>query len=232
MCRRLLVFVVVALTLATARVSVHGQSAAEFVPVTDAMLQDPAPGDWLLWRRTLNGWGYSPLDQIDRDSVSDLQLVWTRGLASGSQQGTPLAYNGTLYMPNPNERVQAIDAVTGDLLWDHRRDIPDDVAAVMGGLTENNRNVAIYGRLIIDTSNDDYVYALDATTGKLAWETEIFDYQVHPARHSSGPIIANGKIISGRSCRPRAGPVSCVIVGARRHDWRRAVAHQSGAGAG
>ena len=212
MSRRLLVFVVVALTLAGAPVSVHGQSAAEFVPVTDVMLQDPAPGDWLMWRRTLNGWGYSPLDEIDRDSVSDLQLVWTRALAPGSQQGTPLAYNGTLYMPNPNERVQAIDAVTGDLLWDHRRDIPDDVAAVMGGLTENNRNVAIYGRLIIDTSNDDYVFALDATTGALAWETQIFDYQVHPARHSSGPIIANGKIISGRSCRPRAGPVSCVIV--------------------
>ncbi len=210
--RRLLVFVMLALTLAAAPVSVHGQSAAEFVPVTDAMLQDPAPGDWLMWRRTLDGWGYSPLDQIDRDSVSDLQLVWTRALASGSQQGTPLAYNGTLYMPNPNERVQAIDAVTGDLLWDHRRDIPDDVAAVMGGLTENNRNVAIYGRLIIDTSNDDYVFALDATTGEQAWETQIFDYQVHPARHSSGPIIANGKIISGRSCRPRAGPVSCVIV--------------------
>ncbi|MCY4074791.1 MAG: PQQ-dependent dehydrogenase, methanol/ethanol family, partial [Acidobacteria bacterium] len=36
----------------------------EFVPVTDAMLQDPAPEDWLMWRRTLDGWGYSPLDQI------------------------------------------------------------------------------------------------------------------------------------------------------------------------
>ena len=41
-------------------------------PVTDAMLQDPAPGDWLMWRRTLNGWGYSPLDQITRDNVDDL----------------------------------------------------------------------------------------------------------------------------------------------------------------
>ena len=82
----------------------------------------------------------------------------------------------------------------------------------MGGLTDNNRNVAIYGRTIIDTSNDDYVDALDAVTGELAWETQIFDYQVHPARHSSGPVIANGKVVSGRSCRPRAGPVSCVIV--------------------
>ena len=81
-----------------------------------------------------------------------------------------------------------------------------------GGLTDNNRNVAIYGRLIIDTSNDDYIYALDAESGELAWETQIFDYQVHPARHSSGPIVGGGRAFLGRSCRPRAGPVSCVIV--------------------
>ena len=185
---------------------------AGFVPVTDAMLEDPAAGDWLMWRRTQNGWGYSPLDQVNRDNVGDLQLVWTRALAAGAQEGTPLAYGGVLFMPNPNDHLQAIDAVTGDLLWEYRRDIPDDVPKIMGGLTENNRNVAIYGMAIIDTSNDDYVYALDAVTGELAWETQIFDYQVHPARHSSGPIIANGKVISGRSCRPRAGPVSCVIV--------------------
>ena len=185
---------------------------AGFVPVTDAMLEDPAAGDWLMWRRTQNGWGYSPLDQVNRDNVGDLQLVWTRALAAGAQEGTPLAYGGVLFMPNPNDHLQAIDAVTGDLLWEYRRDIPDDVPEIMGGLTENNRNVAIYGMAIIDTSNDDYVYALDAVTGELAWETQIFDYQVHPARHSSGPIIANGKVISGRSCRPRAGPVSCVIV--------------------
>ena len=185
---------------------------AGFVPVTDAMLEDPAPGDWLMWRRTQNGWGYSPLDQVNRDNVGELQLVWTRALAAGAQEGTPLAYGGVLFMPNPNDHLQAIDAVTGDLLWEYRRDIPEDVPEIMGGLTDNNRNVAIYGRTIIDTSNDDYVYAVDAVTGELAWETQIFDYRVHPARHSSGPIIANGRVISGRSCRPRAGPVSCVIV--------------------
>ena len=85
------------------------------------MLQDPAPADWLMWRRTLNGWGYSPLDQIDRENVNGLRLVWTRGLSSGYQEGTPLVYGGTLYMPNPNDHLQAIDAATGDLLWEYRR---------------------------------------------------------------------------------------------------------------
>ena len=91
-------------------------ATAEFVPVTDAMLQDPAPEDWLTWRRTLDAWGYSPLDQIDRSNVGDLRMVWTRALTPGSQQGTPLVYRGVLYMPNPGDVIQAIDAATGDLV--------------------------------------------------------------------------------------------------------------------
>ena len=51
-------------------------------PVTDAELLDPSPDEWLMWRRTLNGWGYSPLDQIDRDNVGSLRLVWSRALAT------------------------------------------------------------------------------------------------------------------------------------------------------
>ncbi|MCY4076761.1 MAG: PQQ-binding-like beta-propeller repeat protein [Acidobacteria bacterium] len=195
-----------------------------FAPVTDAMLEDPAPADWLTWRRTPDGWGYSPLDQVNRDNVGDLRLVWTRALTAGSQEGTPLAYGGALFMPNPGDVIQAIDAATGDLRWEYRRDSPDDVEEFVGNLT-TNRNIAIYGRHIIDTSVDNHVFALDAVTGELAWETPILDYRKNPARHSSGPIIADGKVVSGRSCMPRGGPDACVITA---HDattgeevWRR-----------
>ncbi|MCH7746626.1 MAG: PQQ-binding-like beta-propeller repeat protein [Acidobacteria bacterium] len=192
--------------------ALQAQPADRFVPVTDAMLQDRAPGDWLMWRRTLNGWGDSPLDQIDRDNVDDLRMVRTRALAPGSQEGTLLAYGGMLYMPNPNDHLQAIDAVTGDLVWEYRRELPDDLLEVLGGLVDVDRNVAIYGDVIIDTGNDDYVYALDAVTGEPAWETQIFDCESMPTRYTSGPIVANGKVVSGRSCRPRGGPDTCVIV--------------------
>ncbi len=204
------------------------QPAAEddFVPVTDAMLQAPAPEDWLTWRRTLDGWGYSPLDQIDADNVADLRLVWSRALHPGSQQATPIAYGGVLYVPNPRDVIQAIDAASGDLLWEHRRDVPDDIEEyVIGVLAEINRSLAIYDRHIIDTSVDEHVFALDAVTGELVWETEILDYRTHPANQTSGPIIADGKVVSGRSCTPRGGPDACVIVA---HDaatgeelWRR-----------
>ena len=196
-----------------------------FVPVTDAMLQDPAPGDWLTWRRTLDGWGYSPLDQIDRGNVGDLRMVWSRALAPGRQEGTPLAYGGVLYMPQASDVIEAIDAATGDLIWQHRRDLPDDVYDFVGGNARNNRNIAVYDRFIINTSDDNYAFALDAETGEIAWETRIFDYRETPAGHSSGPIIADGRVVSGRSCRPRGGPETCVVVA---HDaltgeelWRR-----------
>ena len=79
----------------------QAQSRDAFVPVTDVMLQDPDPEDWLMWRRTLNGWGFSPLNQIDRDNVSELRMVWSRAMAPGSQQATPLVYDGVMYLPNP-----------------------------------------------------------------------------------------------------------------------------------
>ena len=204
----------------------NAHESSSFRPVTDAMLQDPAPKDWLMWRRTLDSWGYSPLDQVDRNNVKDLRMVWSRGLTTGRQQGTPLVYDGVMYMPNPADVIQAIDAVTGDLVWEHRREVPDDIEEyVFNNLWQNNRNIAIYGSHIIDTSVDDHIFALDVNTGDLAWETQILDYRENPAMQSSGPIIANGKVISGRSCMPAGGPDACVITA---HDpetgeelWRR-----------
>ncbi len=214
-------FACVALTVAA---GIPGQAQVQtFTPVTDAVLQDPDPADWLMWRRTLDSWGYSPLDQITRENVGELRMVWSRGLTPGSQQGTPLVYNGIMYMPNPGDVIQAMDAVTGDLRWEYRRAHPDDLEDYIRA--DTNRNLAIYGTQIIDTSKDDYVFALDATSGRLAWETQILDYTTNPANQTSGPIIANGKVISGRSCQPAGGPEACVITA---HDaatgvelWRR-----------
>ena len=215
----------VLLFLASSTATAQVQSSDEFVPVTDAMLQDPAPGDWLMWRRTLNSWGYSPLDQVNRENVGELRMVWTRSLAARTGEITPLAYGGVLYVPQAEDVIQALDAVTGDLIWEYSRDLPEDLYGLVGGNARNNRNVAIYDRMIINTSDDNHVFALDALTGETVWETQIFDYQVNSATHSSGPIIADGRVISGRSCRPWGGPNACIIAA---HDaltgaelWRR-----------
>jgi len=186
------------------------QAPRPFVPVTDQMLENPDPADWLMWRRTLDGWGFSPLKQIDRRNVRNLQLVWTRTLGPGVQEGTPLVHDGTMFFPHPSDLIQAIDATTGLLKWEYKRKVPEDAGKYFPAPTAN-RNLAIYGRYILDTSVDNYAFALDAETGKLAWETKILDYQ-RGAQHTSGPIIAKGKMISGRGCEPEGGPDACVIV--------------------
>ena len=168
------VLVSLAAALCLGPVAVHAQSSGEFVSVTDAMLRRPAPENWLMWRRTLDSWGYSPLDQINRENVATIRMVWTRGLRAGSQQGTPLVHDGVMYMPNPRDVIQALDAATGDLVWEHRRDRPDDLTDyLIPSLIDTNRNLAIYDSAIIDTSIDGHVFALDASTGELTWDTEI-----------------------------------------------------------
>lgn len=183
-----------------------------YVPVTDQMLQQPAPDDWLMWRRTLNSWGYSPLDQIEPANVADLELAWSLPLNDGSvQEGTPLVYDGILYMPHPGDVITAVDAKSGTTLWEYRREIPDDLGDYIPAI-ETNRALAIHGETIIYTSNDDYIVGLDVHTGAVKWQTRIFDYHVNPSQQSSGPIVIDGKAVSGRGCMPAGGPDTCVIT--------------------
>jgi alcohol dehydrogenase (cytochrome c) len=203
--RRLLALAALIIVAGLSARDFHAQVNRRFVPVTDAMLQKPDPADWLMWRRTLDGWGYSPLDQINRDNVAKLQTVWKRDMTTGgSNESTPLVHDGVMYLPNTGDRIEAIDAKSGELIWEYQRPLRNDRRGT-------NRNIAIYGSLIIDTSMDNSVYALDAETGKLAWQTQILD-PTKPANASSGPIIANGKIIAGRQCQPGAGHEGCIIT--------------------
>lgn len=127
---------------ATAATTTVAAQDREFTPVTSAMLANPDVADWLNWRRTLDAWGYSPLDQINTDNVHRLQLVWAWRMEPGASQPTPLVYDGVMYLANPNNIIQAIDAVTGDLLWRYGRELegpPDPI------LSSRSRSIAIYG---------------------------------------------------------------------------------------
>jgi alcohol dehydrogenase (cytochrome c) len=195
----------------------------EITPVTSQMLAKPDPADWLMWRRTLDSWGYSPLNQINRNNVANLRLVWTRGMAEGTQEGTPLVHDGVLFMPNPGDLIQAIDAASGDLLWEFKRQFPE---GFRGGTANTTRTLAIFGKSVIDLSADDFVYGVDVETGKMTWETRVLDYREDSGTQSGGPLVAGGKIFSTRACRfNNASPNGCVITA---HDaatgkelWRR-----------
>lgn len=199
------------------------QSTRPVTPVTSQMLAKPDPADWLMWRGTLNGWGYSSLNQINRGNVQNLKLVWTRGMTEGTQEGTPLVHDGVMFLPNPGDRIHALDAATGDLLWDFKRQFPE---GFRGGTTNTTRTLALWGKTVIDLSADDFVYGVDVETGKMQWETRVLDYREDSGSQSGGPIVAGGKIFSTRACRfNNASPNACVITA---HDaatgkelWRR-----------
>ena len=174
-----------------------GAQVRDFEPVTDAMLENPDPADWLNWRRTLDGWGYSPLDQVNTDNVHQLQLVWSWQLPPGLSQPTPLVHDGVMFIPSPGNVVQAVDAVTGDRLWEHRRQFEastDELDAVGSGM--RTRSIAIYGNKIYVNTSDAHIVALDARTGEVAWDHTVADYTLG-YRYTSGPIVVQGKIVAG-----------------------------------
>jgi len=202
--------VVIVSFLASATGSVFGQSAASpagtrpiVKPVTDAMIQDPPPEDWLSFRRTLNDWGYSPLDQINTGNAQRLHEAWSRPLGGFFMESTPLVHDGVMYLPESGNKIIALNAATGEEFWTFIHGDPK--GADQSGV---KRNIAIYGEQLLTTTSDGLLIAVNVHTGKQDWEVKI----TGPANTSSGPIIANGKVISGRACAPDSGPEGCVMV--------------------
>ena len=199
---------VVAIALAgAATLTGLAQQVADVRPVPNAVLQDPDPGDWVNWRRTLDGWGYSPLGEITRENVGDLQLAWSWGLEPGVSQTTPLVRDGVMYIANPGNVVQALDAATGDFIWEHRREM--DERRRPGA---QMRSLAIFEDLILLNTVDAHIVGLDARTGAVRWDTDVApDHEGYG--FSSGPVVADGVIVAGlRGCE-RFRDDTCYIVG-------------------
>jgi PQQ-dependent dehydrogenase (methanol/ethanol family) len=201
-------------TLLLCLIGLAGNVGAQsgFTPVTDRMLENPDAADWLMWRRTLNSWGYSPLSQITRANVGKLRQVWTHPMEPGIQEATPIVHKGVMYLPNPGNVIQALDGATGNSIWEYRRPIPEDLSKWFAGSPLKQRNIAIYDDKIVALGADDFVYTVDARQGKLAWETRILDYRELSAQQTSGPIVARGKVFSGRACEFKVTGEACVIT--------------------
>ncbi|HYB96618.1 MAG TPA: PQQ-binding-like beta-propeller repeat protein [Vicinamibacterales bacterium] len=170
--------------------SVQGE-VKNYVPVTDAMLRNPPPGDWLMARRNYQAWSYSPLDEINRNNVKELRLAWSWAMNdAGSNQPMPLVHNGVMYLGNTANMMQALDAATGDLIWENQVG-PNSIRG-FGAV----RNIAIYHDKVFMATNDGRLVAFDARNGKVAWDVAIADPKLG-FTNSSGPIVANGKVIQG-----------------------------------
>lgn len=195
-------------------------------PVTDTMLSDPAPDDWLNWRRTRDGWGYSPLDEITRDNVGQLQMVWSWAMEPGSQQTTPLVHDGVMYLASPGNVIHALNAATGELYWEYRREFSSG-----RGRGRPNRNIAIYDEKIIVNTADAHVVALNARTGDVIWDIEVGDAD-KGFMYSGGSLVAHGKVISGIAGCLRFWDDGCFItahdVNTGRELWRTSTVARPG----
>ena len=179
-----------------------------FQPVTDQMLQQPPAADWLSWRRTQDGQGYSPLDQVTRDNVADLKLAWVLAMKEGSNQVTPLVHDGVMYLTHPGNVIQAVDASNGELIWEYGYTFPPE-SKTLGGPT---RNIALYGDKLFMATYDAALVAVDARTGEQLWRTVKADYS-EGYTHTSGPIVGNGVVLSGINGCERFKKDGCFVTG-------------------
>ena len=187
-------------------------------PVSDAELQNPAAGEWINPRHNLGSWGYSPLDQLNTENTHLLELAWVWGMEDGIRgQPTPIVRDGIMYLPNWGNVVQALDAASGDLLWEYRRDFGPDGPYGRG----RSRTLAIWEDMIFMATSDAYLLALDARTGAVRWETPLAE-PGNRHENSSGPIIANGKVINGvNGCGRSACFITAHDARTGRELWKR-----------
>src|SRR6266568_4870469 len=181
---------------------------ADFRPVTDAVLANPDPADWLMISRTFDQQRYSPLNQVNKGNVGQLRMAWSRGLPNGTQESTPIVYRGVMYLNAPGASIQALDATNGDLIWEYQRDYPRTVTPAAA----RAKSLGIYEDMIYFAAPDGFLLALDAKTGKLRWETKVDN----GGQTAGGLLVADGKVISNRTCE-QSQRENCFIAA---HDAR------------
>jgi alcohol dehydrogenase (cytochrome c) len=164
-------------------------------PVTADRLKHPEDGNWLMIRRTYDGWGYSPLDQITPANVARLKPVWVFSTAeTRSHESAPIVNNGVMFVTTPMNQVIAIDARRGNLLWRYRRPRPEGASVPH----ETNRGIALFGDKVYYAAGEAVLVALDAKTGKEVWTTPVADnkssYYITLA-----PLVAGGTVMIGAS---------------------------------
>jgi len=156
-----------------------------FTPVSDQLALNPNRNDWLMWRRAYDSWGYSPLNQINKDNIGQLQLAWAITQEPGNQEAAPLVHDGIMYLAQSNNIVHALDATNGDLIWEYEHPLPKmEGSYVKRQLVRARNSIALYGDRVFLTTGDARVIALNARTGEVIWNVR--QSHVSPASTGTG----------------------------------------------
>ncbi|MCW2393758.1 MULTISPECIES: PQQ-dependent dehydrogenase, methanol/ethanol family [unclassified Sphingobium] len=166
--------------------------------VDDASIGDVAlAGDWLSHGRTHAEDRFSPLDQIDRESVARLGLAWSLDLPSkGAMEATPLVWNGIIYTTGSWGVVYAVDARTGKQIWSYDPQVQGRAAEAI--VWDRNRGVALWNGKVYVALVDGRLIALNARTGAKVWTAQTFDRKL-PLSITGAPRVFGGKVIIGNA---------------------------------
>ncbi|MBV8132916.1 MAG: PQQ-binding-like beta-propeller repeat protein, partial [Alphaproteobacteria bacterium] len=128
-----------------------------YSPVTAQRLTNPEPGNWMLYRRTYDGQGYSPLEKVNTANVKNLVPVWTfsTGVTEG-HEAPPIVNNGIMFVATPQNQIIALDAKTGDQIWRYKRQLPEDLFQ----LHPTSRGVGLWQDKLFLATTDDHLVAL------------------------------------------------------------------------
>ncbi|GAA5060458.1 PQQ-binding-like beta-propeller repeat protein [Erythrobacter westpacificensis] len=185
---------------------------ADFTPVTQTELVNPADEDWVAWRRSQSGHGYSPLTQITPDNVNELTIAWAQALPVGPTMAEPLVRDGVMYVHAYGEQVFAFDAATGRQLWRYQRQMPE------GTLMQGKKTIALWDDKIIMATSDLHMMALDARTGRPVWDVAILN--AADTRSNGGPLVADGVAMIGLATqRAGGGLIAAFDAETGEHLW-------------
>ncbi len=177
-----------------------GSTAVLAAGVTDAMIEKDAStgNDVLSSGLGTEGQRYSPLKQINAGNVSKLTPAWSMSFGGEKQRGQesqPLVYNGKMFVTASYSRIFAVDVKTGTKLWKYEHRLPD---GIMPCCDVVNRGAALYDNLVIFSTLDAQLVALNQDTGEVVWKEKIDDYQAGYS-NTAAPLIAKGLLLTGTS---------------------------------
>lgn len=189
----------------------------QYKAVTADRLKHPEDGEWLMWRRTYDGWAYSPLDQITPANVKQLQPVWvmSTGMNNG-QEAPPIVNGGVMFVSTSYNQVIAIDAKAGHVLWRYRSQTPSNARG-----KPVSRGIALYGDKLFFALGEAALVALDARTGEEVWKTKVDD-NTTGVYMTAAPLIADGKLLVGMSGGdgPNRGYISAYDPETGKEIWK------------
>ena len=194
-------------------------SSIRFDSISDAELVEPSDQDWLIWRRTYDAQGYSPLDQISKDNVGELEEAWRISLLEGPNMATPLVHDGVMFLASAQDTVLALDATTGKQLWKYENRPT--------GFPSPRIGIALHGDKVIVPTQNMQVVALEAATGEVLWKHEIGTPQHEeplrlPYSLRGAPLVANGMVLQGVTATmiPEGGFIVGLDLETGQEVWR------------